>query len=76
MSNYNRDSYKLEKALRQELVTLNEQIDKKILRGVSYTREAHQHKLVLSSLARLRQKSKSQFGWLERSFGFASAFVL
>lgn len=71
MSNYN-----LEKSLRRELVNLNEQIDRKIIRGVSYAKEAHQHKLVLSSLARLRQRSRSQFGWLERSLNFASAFVL
>ncbi|OHA93962.1 MAG: hypothetical protein A3H52_02395 [Candidatus Zambryskibacteria bacterium RIFCSPLOWO2_02_FULL_39_26] len=56
----------LEKALKRELILLNEIIDQKIVRGFSYAREARRHKYILSSIRRMRQNS----GWFSRSFSF------
>ena len=58
---------KLEKALRRELEILNESIDHKIVRGLSYTKEAKRHKFLLLSLADLRRE-RQRFNWLARSF--------
>ncbi len=55
--------YNLEKALRRELSVLNEVIDRKIIRGLSYTKEAKRHKYVLKSLASLRNS-----GWFSKPF--------
>jgi hypothetical protein len=61
--------YNLERMLRRELGALNDIIDAKIIRGLSYAREARRHKFLQSSLHRLRQSDKS--GWLARSLGIA-----
>lgn len=55
--------YNLEKALRRELSVLNEIIDRRIIRGQSYAREAKRHKEVLKSLASLRNS-----GWFSKPF--------
>lgn len=60
--------YHLEKALRRELVVVNQIIDARIIKGLSYSRESKRHKFILSSLARIRRESKSDYGWLARSF--------
>ncbi len=54
----------LEKALKKELQDLNEIIDRKIIRGLSYSKEARRHKYVLSSLANIR---RSKINWMMRS---------
>jgi len=51
----------LEKALRAELELLNNQIDARIVRGLSYAREARRHKLVISTLAHLRREMRSNW---------------
>ena len=53
--------------LRKELEIVNDIIDKKIIRGLSYAREARRHKFILSNLARIRRAQKSS-GWFSRSF--------
>jgi hypothetical protein len=53
----------LEKRLRRELEALNDQIDEKIIRGLSYVREARRHKFIVNSLANLRRSSNIGFGW-------------
>ncbi|HEY4508968.1 MAG TPA: hypothetical protein VJC13_01645 [Candidatus Paceibacterota bacterium] len=58
----------LEKTLRKELEVLNDVIDRRILRGLSYSREAKRHKFVLSNLSRIRRESSVGSGWLSRSF--------
>lgn len=55
--------HNLERALRRELSVLNEVIDRKILRGISYSREAKRHKYVLKSLSSLRNE-----GWFSKPF--------
>lgn len=57
--------YNLERALIRELEALNDIIDSKIIKGLSYAREARRHKFLQSSLYRLRQSDRS--GWLLRS---------
>lgn len=54
----------LEKALRRELTLLNKQIDEKIIRGLSYTREARRHKYIVSSLDSIRRSRQS---WMMRA---------
>ncbi len=54
----------LEKSLRKELEVLNDVIDQRIIRGLSYTREARRHKFILSNLSNI-QRARS--GWMVRS---------
>lgn len=64
----------LEKTLREELEVLNDQIDHKIIRGLSYAREARRHKFILLRIAEIRKAQR--LGWLGKSFNFASTFIL
>ncbi len=54
----------LEKALKRELVVLNEVIDRKIIRGLSYSNEAKRHKFILQSIDNLRRQRQ---GWMMRA---------
>ncbi len=54
----------LEKALRRELAALNRQIDEKIIKGISYAREARRHKFIVSTLDNLR---RSRQNWMMRA---------
>lgn len=58
----------LEKALRNQLEVLNDIIDRKIVRGLPYTREAKQHKYILNRLSSLR---KSRGGFFYKTFSLA-----
>ena len=66
----------LEKALREELEVLNDVIDKRIIKGLSYVREARRHKFLLSSIANLRRASRVHSGWFSKSFSLVSTFLL
>jgi hypothetical protein len=48
-------NYQLEKQMSKDILELNRAIDRKILLGLSYQREAREHKLLLSKIARLRR---------------------
>ena len=52
--------------MRRELRELNEQIDLKIIKGLSYAREARRHRFIMDSLARVRRENSAS--WLTRSF--------
>lgn len=54
-----------EKSLKKELKVLNEIIDMKIVRGLSYSNEAKRHKFILNSLANIKRTKSS---WMLRSF--------
>ena len=56
----------LERTLRKELEFLNDIIDQRIIRGLSYAREAKRHKFILSNLSQIRRLERS--GWFTRSF--------
>ncbi|MFZ2522947.1 MAG: hypothetical protein WAW92_01010 [Minisyncoccia bacterium] len=53
-----------EKMLLRELKILNEVIDKRILRGLSYASEARRHKFIVNSLDNLRRSRQS---WMMRA---------
>ncbi len=59
----------LERTLKRQLDSLNEIIDRKIVRGLSYKREAQQHKFILTKLSNLR---RSRMNWMMRSFSTLS----
>ena len=61
----------LEKALSRELEVLNDIIDKRIVRGLSYAREAKRHKFIILNLAHLRRE-RQRFSWLARSLSLTS----
>lgn len=63
----------MSKIIRSELQTLNERIDEKILRGLSYAREARRHKFLLSRLYDLKRRSENS--WFNKSFGFVSTLM-
>lgn len=54
-----------EKSLKKELKVLNEIIDMKIVRGLSYSKEAKRHKSILSSLSQMKG---AKSGWMIRNF--------
>ena len=66
----------LEKALRRELEAINEQIDQKIVKGLSYVREARRHKSLLSSIENIRRQSRVSSRWFTKSFSMVSTFLL
>ncbi|KND48906.1 MAG: hypothetical protein AB200_00565 [Parcubacteria bacterium C7867-005] len=51
----------VEKILRKELETLNNTIDKKILKGLSYAKEAREHKYLLARLLERKRASRLSF---------------
>jgi len=55
----------VEKSLRRQLEILNDIIDRKIVRGFSYSREAQEHKFVLQKLSNIR---RAKSNWMVRSF--------
>lgn len=55
--------------IERELEKLNRRIDRKILRGQTYMREAQEHKLLLK---KIRQHSRRNF--MERLFGLLPQF--
>jgi hypothetical protein len=57
------------RTIRAEIDHLNEIIDLKIIKGLSYRREALRHKALMAQLARLAPRRS----WFAR-LGFASAF--
>ena len=67
--------HNFEKTLRKELEILNDRIDEKIIRGLSYAVEARRHKFILSQLSSLKRASRSGSGWFVKSLSLMSAFV-
>ena len=64
----------LEKILKQELEILNDEIDRKIIRGLSYSKESRRHRFIMKRLGDIRARGNSKFGWLTKSLRFASFF--
>ncbi len=57
--------------LRKELQALNDQIDEKIIRGLSYGKEARRHKFILNRLSDI-QRAQTGRGWFSKSFNVFS----
>ena len=60
--------YNLERALRKELEVVNDIIDQRIIKGLSYARESRRHKFILSRIQEIKREAKSGTNWLVRSF--------
>ncbi|KND49853.1 MAG: hypothetical protein AB198_00395 [Parcubacteria bacterium C7867-003] len=58
----------LERTLRAQLETLNDIIDRKIVRGQSYSREAKEHKHILTRLSNLK---RARSNWMFRTLSLA-----
>ncbi len=67
----------LEKTLRSELEVLNDQIDEKIIKGLSYIREAKRHKFILCSLKGLDNEINREVnsGWFGRPLSLSNVFI-
>lgn len=57
----NMSTHNIEKVLRNELESLNRLIDKKILKGASYTKEAREHKYLLARLIQMQKRLRPSF---------------
>ncbi len=66
----------LEKKIQAELRKLNAVIDTKILKGISYRREALRHRFLLNRLVDLHHVSKFHSNWFQRSVNIVATFLL
>jgi hypothetical protein len=72
--------YRLSKIIQAEINKLNEEIDLRIIRGLSYKTEARRHKFLLSQLRDLERKESyratpPQARWFEKTLKYSSAFM-
>ncbi len=65
----------LEKKIREELKKLNDIIDIKILKGMSYKREALRHRFLLSRLSDMHRLPRFNSTWFKRSVNVLATFV-
>jgi hypothetical protein len=66
----------LEKRIKSELKKINDVIDLKIVKGVSYKREALRHRFLLYRLVDLHRVSKFHSNWFSRSVNTVATFLL
>jgi len=66
----------LEKNIQAELKKINDIIDLKILKGLSYRREALRHRFLLNRLTDIHRLSKFHSNWLQRSVNVVATFLL
>lgn len=66
----------LEKRIQAELKKINDVIDLKIIKGVSYKREALRHRFLLYRLVDLHRVSKFHSNWFQRSVNVVATFLL
>jgi hypothetical protein len=66
----------LEKTIREEIHQINDIIDVKILKGLSYKREALRHRFLLSRLYDLHRLPKFNSSWIKRSVHVLATFIL
>ncbi|MEK7646373.1 MAG: hypothetical protein AAB381_01625 [Patescibacteria group bacterium] len=59
------------RTIRSEVERLNQEIDLRIIKGISYARQARRHKILMNQLAQL---SSSGHSWFSRSMNFSSFF--
>ncbi len=57
------------RTIRSEIERLNQDIDLRIIKGVSYARQARRHKFLMRQLAQI---SSSGHSWFSRSMNFTS----
>lgn len=66
----------IERGIRIELDRLNEVIDRKIMRGVTYRKEAERHSFLRARLAQVSRSRIFSRNWFGRSLGFVNTFFL
>lgn len=66
----------LEKNIKSELQKINDVIDLKIIKGMSYRREALRHRFLLYRLGDLHRLSRFNSNWLQRSVNVVATFLL
>ena len=66
----------LEKRVKEELRRVNDVIDMKIIRGVSYKRDALRHRFLLNRLVDLHRLPKFHSNWFRRSMNVVATFLL
>ena len=66
----------LEKSIKSELKRINDIIDLKIIKGMSYKREALRHRFLLYRLVDLHRLPKFQSNWFQRSVNVVATFLL
>ncbi len=66
----------LEKSIKSELKRINDIIDLKIIKGMSYKREALRHRFLLYRLVDLHRIPKFQSNWFQRSVNVVATFLL
>ncbi len=49
----------LESLLKEELVSINDVIDRKIIKGLSYSKEARRHKFITARIEQLHKGTRS-----------------
>ena len=59
----------MERALRRELENINDKIDAKIIRGLSYVQESRRHKFIVNSLNNIK-KTRVSSNWFGKTFIF------
>ena len=64
--------HQAKRAIRAEIERLNQEIDLKIIRGVSYKREAVRHKFLMRQLSML---SRAHSFWFSSPLKFVSTFL-
>ncbi len=62
------------KTITNELEILNNEVDRKIIRGFSYKRESQRHKFLLSQLSTLN--GSQTHNWLGKTMRLISTFIL
>jgi len=68
--------YSLEKKIKEELRLVNDIIDLKILKGLSYKREAVRHRFLLNRLVDLHRLPKFHSSWFQRMTNVVATFLL
>jgi hypothetical protein len=68
--------FTLEKKIKSELKVINDVIDLKIIKGVSYKREALRHRFLLYRLVDLHRLPRFQSSWFQRSVNVVATFLL
>jgi len=66
----------LEKKIQSELKKINDNIDVKIVKGLSYRREALRHRFLLNRLSDLHRLSRFHSNWLQRTVNVVATFLL
>lgn len=61
------------RTIRTEVERLNQDIDLRIIKGMSYARQSRRHKFLMKQLAQL---STSGHSWFSRSMNFANFFSI